>query len=168
VGVWVGNFSGAPMRAVSGVTGAAPVWIDVMTALHRGEPGRRPAPPADVVAAPVVFAGGVEPPRQEWFLRGTEPGEPEVAAHARPPRIVAPVAGTVIAIDPEIPRARQRVAFEAEGAGPGLAWVLDGVEVGPASRLVLWEPSPGRHTLVLRDATARTRDAVSFEVRGRR
>src|SRR5262249_39694203 len=26
VGVWVGNFSGAPMRDVSGVTGAAPVW----------------------------------------------------------------------------------------------------------------------------------------------
>jgi len=28
VGVWVGNFSGAPMRDVSGVTGAAPVTPD--------------------------------------------------------------------------------------------------------------------------------------------
>ena len=35
VGVWVGNFSGAPMREVSGVTGAAPIMHDVMEYLHR-------------------------------------------------------------------------------------------------------------------------------------
>jgi penicillin-binding protein 1C len=34
VGVWVGNVSGAPMRDVSGITGAAPVWLDVMNYLH--------------------------------------------------------------------------------------------------------------------------------------
>ncbi|MEQ1854086.1 MAG: hypothetical protein ABMA01_21140, partial [Chthoniobacteraceae bacterium] len=35
VGVWVGNFSGAPMREVSGVTGAAPILHDVMAYLHQ-------------------------------------------------------------------------------------------------------------------------------------
>jgi penicillin-binding protein 1C len=36
VGVWVGNFNGAPMREVSGVTGAAPIMHDVMGYLrHR-------------------------------------------------------------------------------------------------------------------------------------
>ncbi len=35
VGVWVGNFSGAPMHDVSGVTGAAPVWRDLVHFLHR-------------------------------------------------------------------------------------------------------------------------------------
>ncbi|NWN23155.1 penicillin-binding protein 1C, partial [Escherichia coli] len=30
VGVWVGNLEGDPMRAVSGTSGAAPVWRDVM------------------------------------------------------------------------------------------------------------------------------------------
>jgi penicillin-binding protein 1C len=35
VGVWVGNFNGAPMREVSGVTGAAPIMNDVMSYLHR-------------------------------------------------------------------------------------------------------------------------------------
>ena len=35
VGVWVGNFSGAPMHDVSGVTGAAPIWRDVVHFLHR-------------------------------------------------------------------------------------------------------------------------------------
>jgi penicillin-binding protein 1C len=35
VGVWVGNFNGAPMREVSGVTGAAPIMNDVMRYLWR-------------------------------------------------------------------------------------------------------------------------------------
>jgi penicillin-binding protein 1C len=30
VGVWVGNFDGSPMRGVSGVAGAGPIFIDVM------------------------------------------------------------------------------------------------------------------------------------------
>jgi penicillin-binding protein 1C len=34
VGVWVGNFNGAPMREVSGVTGAAPIMHDIMAYLH--------------------------------------------------------------------------------------------------------------------------------------
>ena len=34
VGVWVGNFSGAAMRDVTGITGAAPVWLEVMNYLH--------------------------------------------------------------------------------------------------------------------------------------
>ncbi len=35
VGVWVGNFDGTPMRKVSGITGAAPIYRDVMLALYR-------------------------------------------------------------------------------------------------------------------------------------
>ncbi len=34
VGVWVGNSSGAPMRDVTGITGAAPTWLSVMNYLH--------------------------------------------------------------------------------------------------------------------------------------
>ena len=34
VGVWVGNFEGDAMHDVSGVTGAAPVWREIMGALH--------------------------------------------------------------------------------------------------------------------------------------
>lgn len=35
VGVWVGNFDGTPMRKVSGITGAAPIYRDVMLTLYR-------------------------------------------------------------------------------------------------------------------------------------
>ena len=168
VGVWVGNFSGEPMRGVSGVTGAAPVWVDVMTALHRSAPSAAPAPTDRVVAARVTFAGDVEPARREWFVRGTEPVAELGTVPAHHARIVAPVAGTIIAIDPEIPRARQRIAFEADGGEPGLRWVLNGEELAAAPGPLLWEPRPGRHTLALRDADARLRDSVTFEVRGRR
>lgn len=39
VGVWVGNFDGRPMHGVSGVSGAGPLFRDIMLALHRS---RRP------------------------------------------------------------------------------------------------------------------------------
>ena len=45
VGVWVGNFSGEPMHEVSGVTGAAPVWHEIMDHLHRDARGTAPLPP---------------------------------------------------------------------------------------------------------------------------
>ena len=41
VAVWVGNVEGDAMRAVSGTSGAAPVWRDVMLALHDGRPAKR-------------------------------------------------------------------------------------------------------------------------------
>ena len=40
VGVWVGNADNEPMRYVSGVTGAAPIWHDLMEELHKGRPAR--------------------------------------------------------------------------------------------------------------------------------
>ena len=73
VGVWVGNASGAPMHQISGVGGAAPVWRSIMLALHEGKPSLAPArAPPGVVAAPLRYADGREPPRTELFLAGSE------------------------------------------------------------------------------------------------
>jgi penicillin-binding protein 1C len=166
VGVWVGNFSGEPMQNVSGVTGAAPVWVDVMRALHRSTPSPAPPPPPGLVAARVTSAADAAPGRHEWFLPGTEPVAGATAASVPAARIAAPVSGTIIALDPDIPPARQRVAFEADAAEAGLRWVLDGEEIGRAGGPLLWPPRPGRHVLALRDARARVRDTVTFEVRG--
>jgi penicillin-binding protein 1C len=45
VAVWVGNFSGEPMGSVSGITGAGPLFRDVMLAAMEGRHARRtPAP----------------------------------------------------------------------------------------------------------------------------
>ncbi|SDM47632.1 penicillin-binding protein 1C [Oryzisolibacter propanilivorax] len=78
VAVWVGNASGAAMHDVSGSSGAAPVWAELMQWLHRDLPSRAPKPPGGVVRQAVRFAAAqpagdwLESPRQEWFLAGTQ------------------------------------------------------------------------------------------------
>jgi penicillin-binding protein 1C len=166
VGVWVGNFDGQSMWDVSGVSGAAPVWRDVMDYLHSGQPSRAPAPPAGLVRRTVAFSPAVEPARAEWFVRGTETARVElVAASERLPGIVYPVDGSILAVDPDIPEARERVLLQAQ-AGAGLFFRLDGEVVGPAAEDQAWRPRLGKHVLELVDAAGTPSGAVRFEVRG--
>ena len=214
VGVWVGNASGAPMHAVSGVTGAAPVWRTVMDALQRSDvasehPGRlgpaaprrgiapaprdargpagalipatyvvpaaaapigpdAPPPPPGLVAQAITFDGQLEAPRTEWFLAGTETARVTLASAAgTAARLIAsPDDRSVVALDPDIPPAVQRLRFEVAGAPPtGATWRLDGKRLG-AARPLPWSPWPGHHVLELVDAKGVALDTVSFDVRG--
>ncbi|WP_013321636.1 penicillin-binding protein 1C [Gloeothece verrucosa] len=74
VATWVGNFNGEPMRQVSGVMGAAPLWNRIMLHLHENHP---PAPfpsPRGMVKRPVCALSGLKPGAacpfivQEYFL----------------------------------------------------------------------------------------------------
>jgi len=163
VGVWAGNFSGAPMWDVTGVSGAAPVWLEVMNVLHGRTASRPPRPPEGVVAA-AVRPPGAEQDRVEWFLAGTEPLP---SAEPGPPREIAailyPPAGAALALDPDIPEGHQRVSFEARSAS-GATWILDGQTAGQGTHL-LWLPVRGEHTLSLADGEARILDTVRFSVR---
>ena len=151
VGVWVGNASGAPMHAVSGVSGAAPVWRELMAHLHAGTPSAAPPAPAGLVAQ----AG-------EWFLVGTEPGVQAAVNRAGKTMpafgIQSPRNGSVIVLDPDIPRAAQQLVFE----GAAGQWTVGGRIVGSGS-VVHWSPRPGRFVLERRSAEAI--DRVVFEVR---
>ncbi|HWJ06976.1 MAG TPA: penicillin-binding protein 1C, partial [Steroidobacteraceae bacterium] len=80
VAVWVGNFEGDSMRAVTGVTGAAPVWAEIMEALHREPNVQPPVPPPGVESRLVRFTPAHEPARREWFVVGT--AQSQVAAVA--------------------------------------------------------------------------------------
>ncbi|GAB4199236.1 MAG: hypothetical protein Fur006_49770 [Coleofasciculaceae cyanobacterium] len=61
VATWVGNFDGEPMRQVSGVMGAAPLWNRIMLHLHENhEPGAF-EPPAGLVQRPVCALSGMRP-----------------------------------------------------------------------------------------------------------
>ncbi|UBF28249.1 penicillin-binding protein 1C [Kovacikia minuta CCNUW1] len=61
VATWVGNFDGAPMRQVSGVTGAAPLWNRIMLHLHETkEPAAFPTP-AGLVKRPICAVSGARP-----------------------------------------------------------------------------------------------------------
>jgi penicillin-binding protein 1C len=166
VGVWVGNFDGQAMWDVSGVSGAAPVWRDVMDYLNRDRPGRAPAPPEGVVRRRLAYRPALEPERAEWFVRGSETSLVELVPPAqREPKIVYPVAGSIIAIDPDIPDALQRVMFQAQ-AGQGLEWRLDGEMLGSSAADLAWRPTLGKHALELVDAAGKPVGEVRFEVRG--
>ncbi|AKM30575.1 penicillin-binding protein 1C [Pandoraea faecigallinarum] len=172
VGVWVGNADGAPMWDVSGVSGAAPIWHRLMDYLHRRTASLPPAPPPGLEHVAVQYVEHVEPAREEWFLPGTSQSAIALSALAtRAPsgplwRIAGPTDGTIVALDPDIPPANQRLWFQVAAAWPkGAAWRLDGKPLSGTSR-VGWLPWPGRHTLELVDASGTVRDSVRFEVRG--
>lgn len=172
VGVWVGNASGAPMWDVSGSSGAAPVWAELMAYLHRREASRAPQAPAGLLQTRVSFGDGLEAAREEWFIAGTEQSRFAPDSDAQPrsgtPRISAPADGTIVALDPDIPPQRQRLVFEAEGgaAGQALQWRIDGRMAGQGARLP-WLPWPGRHVVQLVDARqGNVLDELRLEVRG--
>ena len=127
---------------------------------------RRAAPAARPVAAPVRFAAGSS--RHASTGSCAAPSRPTWPP--RPPphraRIVAPTSGTIIALDPEIPRDLQRVVLEATGPTAGARFTVDGQPVGSGGGLVVWPPVPGRHVVALLDADDREVDRVRIEVRG--
>lgn len=190
VGVWVGNSDGSPMHDVSGVSGAAPIWREMMDALH-GKSGamhsasRQPALPKSVEVRTIHFVPAFEPPRRELFLAGTAQSEimaneetrakfraAKSATTSRPgnqmlARIAYPGTGTIIALDPEIPPQQQRVMFRATaGRNQDWQWQLDQQMLSANKGGVSWFPMPGKHVLVLKDRAGQVVDSVHFEVRG--
>ncbi|MBB5687615.1 penicillin-binding protein 1C [Sphingobium boeckii] len=166
VAVWVGNLEGDSMRAVSGTAGAAPVWRDLMLALHQGHPGRQPAQPSGIETRQVRFADGIEPPRREYFLAGTGQSVIGVAPRqSRRPRITSPVGGSVYALDPDIPIQRQRMAIQVAGAVEGFRLILDKKDLGPADARPQVLAGPGAHRLQLVDPAGKVVDSLLFTVR---
>ncbi len=166
VAVWVGNSEGDSMTRVSGTSGAAPVWREVMLALHGRRPGVQPAQPAGIVQRTVRFSNGTEPPRPEYFLtRTAQSVSIEAPQSARRPRIVNPMSGAVYALDPDIPIDRQRIRLAAVGAVSGEHLRLDAQDIGPADSSPMVLPGPGLHRLALVDTGGKVIDRALFTVR---
>lgn len=79
VGVWVGNSDNAEMEHISGVTGAGPIWHDVMEKIHQGIPVHPFAEPPGMTRVEVCGTSGLLPTPycpervKELFIAGTEP-----------------------------------------------------------------------------------------------
>jgi penicillin-binding protein 1C len=79
VGVWVGNSDNAEMEHISGVTGAGPIWHDLMEKIHQGIPVHPFVAPAGMVRVEVCATSGLLPTPycpervKELFQAGTEP-----------------------------------------------------------------------------------------------
>ena len=163
VGVWVGNFDGSPMTNVSGVTGAAPIWLALMNYLNANSSEIERAMPKNLVRV----SDPLDPSQTEIFVTGTETsGATLKPAAARQPRIAYPRDGEILSIDPDIPAASQRVRFEVEPENKTLRWSLTEAKGGAAISASWWQPQPGKFTLVLLDANGKQLDAIKFEVRG--
>jgi membrane peptidoglycan carboxypeptidase len=61
IATWVGNADNSPMQGTTGLTGAAPIWHQVMSQAIGSEADSWPAPPSDVKQV-----------GQDWYLAGTE------------------------------------------------------------------------------------------------
>lgn len=167
VAVWVGNMQGLPMRDVSGITGAAPVWQMVMNYLEAGAgQSLPPMPPDNVTQQSVEFEGFAQPNYQEWFIHGTEQSKvsywPNNVA-----QIVYPVSNTIIALDPDMPKNYQKVFFKAKTGGEQLSFWLNEQQLASAQQDYPWQPKRGRYVLQLKNAQGQVRAEVRFEVRGR-
>ncbi len=135
-GVWVGNADNTPMKSVSGITGAGPIWHEFMTAVLAGQPATAFTVPDGVIELEVCADSGLLPGeanflgadgaeqrvpcpqrRREWFIEGTAPGKID-QEHVR------------VMIDPQT---GQVAGPQAPGAQPQVFWVL-GPEYGAWAR----------------------------------
>ncbi len=79
VGVWTGNFDGAPSEGVSGSFGAAPIFRQIVELLHGEAPPVPPVPPERVQTVRVCGISGMLPgpgcrnTTMEYFIAGTAP-----------------------------------------------------------------------------------------------
>ena len=164
VGVWVGNFSGEPMWNVSGVTGAATVWSEMMDYLERDTgKSERPPMPDDVISK--IVSGG----SNEYFIRGTDStfdAGLEVASSGTRPRITYPANDTVFAIDPDIPVNNQRIPIQVSSTKNDFLITIDGDRLSSNELSNFWTLTPGRHIISLVGANGATWDRVVVVVKG--
>jgi 1A family penicillin-binding protein len=83
VGVWVGNADNTPMRDVTGVSGAGPIWNQFMRTVLHGQPYLNFDVPDGLERVQVCAMSGLLPTPEcpqyiwEWFIEGTAPTEPD-------------------------------------------------------------------------------------------
>ena len=81
VGVWVGNFEGMPTGQITGASGAAPIFRDILYLLHGNGFPSTAERPESVVISEICGISGMKPGpdchyvTRELFIRGTEPTE---------------------------------------------------------------------------------------------
>lgn len=172
VGVWVGNSSGASMRDITGVSGAGPIWHDVMQYLHRYRPSYPPEPVLGLVSQGVNFQESLEPKRQEYFIAGTQMSQVRLAQSLKTPTrlfIETPADQMIIALDPDIPLSDQKVLLRAQQLGgqleSSLSWWLNG-QMLSQSNPYAWPARPGRHLFELKNQAGEVVDSVRLQVRG--
>ncbi|MCC5647906.1 penicillin-binding protein 1C [Nostoc sp. CHAB 5824] len=188
VATWVGNFNGEPMRQVSGVTGAAPLWNRIMLHLHENQEPAAFSPPEGLVQLPVCATSGLRPTPdctsvvQEYFYPEDKIAYERQNQFNLPPeydewlakqqqsslvstnlRILSPHHGDLFLLYPG-EEARQKLEFKLAGnQSAPVEWWLNGEKLDTNSaNSLFWNLRPGKWTLEAR--SGEMSDKVSFQV----
>ncbi|MHC5722947.1 MAG: penicillin-binding protein 1C [Nostoc sp.] len=188
VATWVGNFNGEPMRQVSGVTGAAPLWNRIMLHLHEHQEPAGFPPPEGLVQLPVCAISGLRPTPdctsvvQEYFYPEDKSNYEGENQFNLPPeydewlakqqqsnftsnnlRILSPHHGDLFLLYPG-EEAKQKLEFKLVGnKSAPVEWWLNGEKLDTQSaNSLFWYLRPGNWTLSAR--SGEMSDKVSFQV----
>ncbi|WP_392407773.1 penicillin-binding protein 1C [Chlorogloeopsis fritschii] len=188
VATWVGNFDGDPMRQVSGVTGAAPLWNRIMLHLHEHKEPATFSLPEGMVQLPICAFSGLKPTQdcasvvQEYFY----PKDISVYANqdnfdlsseydewlARQNqssftsdrfKILSPHNGDFFLLYPG-EEVQQKLEFKLAGISTQpVEWWLNGKKIATQStNSLFWQLHPGKWTLEAR--SREMSDKVTFQV----
>jgi len=188
VATWVGNFNGEPMRQVSGVTGAAPLWNRIMLHLHEHQEPAGFPPPEGLVQLPVCAISGLRPTPdctsvvQEYFYPEDKVAYEGDNPFNLPPeydewlakqqqsslissnlRILSPHHGDLFLLYPG-EEAKQKLEFKLAGnKSAPVEWWLNGEKLDTNSaNSLFWNLRPGKWTLEAK--SGEMTDKVSFQV----
>ncbi len=174
VGVWVGNFDGSSMNSVSGISGAGPIFRDIMLLLHQTRASRILPRPDDIMRCRVCSVSGLiasqdcEQPFDEFFIQGTEPRTTcrheshspyntftedmqNIMEHDRSLYIAFPDDGDIFKIDPVLRREYQQVSLQLHSKDPikNATWYVDETIIArvDAPYTTRWRLEPGYHDI---------------------
>lgn len=210
VGVWVGNFDNSPMRGVSGVTGAAPIFRDIFTWLDARWPTPWfPMPPEVIEVEVDPLTGKTRPPSLagrrpavvEKFLRELAPDKtPDPSAYddegrvllprdyaawlagpdnwlgsaavatdkaaAGTLRILSPVPGASILLDPDLPDGGRRLPLRCSAPPAEVEWSCDTLKIEITPRGATAHLERGPHVIKLRHRGTGDMLEAAITVRG--
>lgn len=189
VATWVGNFNGEPMRQVSGVTGAAPLWNRIMLHLHEHQTSADFPPPADMIKLPICATTGLKPTPsctsivQEYFsLKDKIAYEKYTDFHLSPVydqwlgkqpqlhfnsdnfRIISPHNGDLFLLYPG-GEEQQKLEFKVSGTiNQSVEWWLNNQHLSTQSNNgIFWYLQPGNWRLEAR--IGKIYDQINFQVK---
>lgn len=159
VGIWMGNLDRSPTDGVTGSTGPALALRGIFSQLNQYAQTKPLFLSPKLVKQEVCLAPNEKTSdenkspcftRTEYFISGTEQGAKKSAAEVAAPVLVSPTEGLQIAIDPRIPRQRQKFEFYIAGLKPTdrVEWFMNGMPLAHTEEgKYLWDLDRGKHKL---------------------
>jgi penicillin-binding protein 1C len=152
VGIWMGNLDQAPMYEMTGSLGPTLVMRSIFSLLNQHQKTAplylsRKLVRKDICAYQEADACLM---RTEYFIAGTEIEKQKMPLQPAHIEWVQPTAGLQVAIDPRIPRDKQKLAFQIVGTQPGdsVDWLLNGKNLAHTqSNQYLWMLERGEQVL---------------------